>query len=235
MDLARRLVSIGRSARSRAGLKVRQPLHRAIVALPPGSPLLLVDIIAEELNVDEVILADTLGEVLSFELVPNFRLLGPRLGRAVKEVAPALANIDSQAAAAELERGATIQLDLSTGPVHLGAEDIDIRVRSKEGFAVSRQGTEAVALDTDLDEGLRRRGLLRDIVRQIQELRRGLGLAVSDRVRLTLSGVDELSEHADDLGHDVLATEVTFGTGTGVGSLLETDDHRRAYAWIEAA
>jgi isoleucyl-tRNA synthetase len=234
MELARRLVSIGRSARSRAGLKVRQPLRRAVVALPPNSPRLLVDIIAEELNVDEVVLADTLGEVLSFELIPNFRLLGPRLGASVKEVAPALTAIDSQAAAAELEQGSSIQLDLSTGPVHLGADDIEIRVRARQGFAVSRQGTEAVALDTELDDSLRRRGLLRDVVRQVQELRRALGLAVSDRINLTLSGLDELSQQAGELGRDVLASKVTFGSGAGEGTLLETDDNRRAQAWIQA-
>ena len=234
MALARRLVSLGRSARSRAGLKVRQPLRRAIVALPPDSPPLLADIVAEELNVDEVTVADTVGDVLSFELVPNFRLLGPRLGRAVKEVAPALATIDSQAAASALESGATIRVELSTGPLLLGTDDIEIRIKAKQGFAASRQGTEAVALDTTLNDDLRRRGLLRDVVRQIQELRRTLGLAVSDRIRLHLTGLDELTDHADELSHEVLATEIIFGPGPGEGTVVDTDDHRDPRAWIQS-
>jgi isoleucyl-tRNA synthetase len=227
-------VSIGRSARSRAGLKVRQPLRRAVVALPPNSPRLLTDIIAEELNVDHVTVADTVADVLSFELVPNYRVLGLRLGGAVKQVTPALAAIDNQAAAGALESGATITVELSTGPVELGADDIEIRVRAKQGFAASRQGTEAVALDSTLDDELRRRGLLRDIVRQIQELRRTLGLNVSDRIRLYLSGLDELADHADQLKHDVLATEITFGPGSGQGTVLDTDDHHHPSAWIQS-
>ena len=79
MELARRLTSLGRAARSEAGVKVRQPLSRALVFLPSGAPAILHDIVAEELNVDEIDVADELGEVLEFELVANFRTLGPRL------------------------------------------------------------------------------------------------------------------------------------------------------------
>ena len=77
MDLARRLVSLGRSARAQSGIRVRQPLRRALVALPPDSPRLLEDVVAEELNVDEVVTAHGISELVSFELVPNFRMLGP--------------------------------------------------------------------------------------------------------------------------------------------------------------
>ena len=80
MALARRLTSLGRAARSEAGVKVRQPLARALVFLPPDAPEILRDIVADELNVDEIDTADELSEVLAFELVPNFRTLGPRLG-----------------------------------------------------------------------------------------------------------------------------------------------------------
>ncbi|MHB8295211.1 MAG: isoleucine--tRNA ligase, partial [Acidimicrobiales bacterium] len=104
MALVRRLVSLGRAARARAGVRVRQPLRRALVVLPAGSAGLggaglggaglgeagLREIVAEELNVDEVVVAEAMGEVLSFQLVPNFRLLGPRLGERVKLVATAL-------------------------------------------------------------------------------------------------------------------------------------------------
>ena len=80
MGLARRLTSLGRAARSEAGVKVRQPLARALVFLPSDAPAILHEMVAEELNVDEIDLADELSEVLEFELVPNFRTLGPATG-----------------------------------------------------------------------------------------------------------------------------------------------------------
>ena len=104
MELARRLVSLGRSARGHAGMRVRQPLRRALVALPPDSPPLLEELVAEELNVDDVERVDRMSQLVSFELVPNFRLLGPRLGETVKEVRPALARADAAALVEQLER-----------------------------------------------------------------------------------------------------------------------------------
>ena len=79
MELARRLTSLGRAARSEASVKVRQPLRRALVFLPADSPEILRDIVADELNVDEIDTADELSEVLQFELKPNFKTLGSRL------------------------------------------------------------------------------------------------------------------------------------------------------------
>lgn len=234
MELARKLVSLGRAARSQAGVKVRQPLRRALVVLPPGSPRLLSDIIAEELNVDEVSTAAAMGDVLSFELAPNFRLLGPRLGEAVKEVRPALSSLDQWAAADALARGEAVTLELSTGRVALQPEEVEIRVNPKEGFAASRDAAAAVALELEIDEDLRRRGLLRDVVRQLQELRRQSGLAVSDRIRLRLEGLDELRSEAQAIARDVLAVEVEFAPLEAEGSPLDTGGAPAA-AWIEKA
>ena len=86
MDVARRLTSLGRAARADAGIKVRQPLSRALVFLPAGVTMPPAGIVEDELNVDELEYGSELAEVLSFELVPNFRNVGPRLGEAVKEI-----------------------------------------------------------------------------------------------------------------------------------------------------
>ena len=104
MALARRLTSLGRAARSEASVKVRQPLARALVFLPSGAPEILRDIVADELNVDEIDTADELSEVIEFELVPNFRTLGRGSGKRVKELKPALAALDGVAAAAASRR-----------------------------------------------------------------------------------------------------------------------------------
>ena len=234
MDLTRHLVSLGRASRSQAGVKVRQPLRRALIALPPDSPPLIEAVVADELNVDEVVTADRMGELLAFELVPNFRLLGPRLGESVKELRPALARADATAVAEGLERGEPLRLDLGGTTVELTAEEIEIRVKAREGFAVSREGTAAVALDLTVDESLRRRGLLRDVIRQVQSLRRDRGLAMSDRIHLSLAGLDELEPDAATMAREVLAERINFAVGEGEPVVIEIDDGRQARAWLEA-
>ncbi len=233
MDVARRLTSLGRAARAEAGVKVRQPLARALVFLQPGSAFPPPGIVEDELNVDVLEYGTELAEVLRFELVPNFRTVGPRLGEAVKELKPALAAIDSVAAAECLERGETVSVTLSTGTFELGMDDLELRVKSQGGFAVSRDGGEVIALDLALDDALLRRGYLRDVVRQVQDLRKNSGLDVADRIVLYVSGVDDLADGFDVLASEVLATEVVSGEGEGEGCALELDDERHARAWIK--
>ncbi len=226
MALARRLTSLGRAARGEAGVKVRQPLSRALVFLPSDAPAILHDIVADELNVDAIDVADELGDVLEFELVPNFRTLGPRLGERVKDLKPALAALDGVEAAAALEAGLSISIMLGGETVDLGTEDVQLRVRGQQGFAVSREGGEVVALDLTLDDALRQRGLVREVVRQLQDLRKTSGLDVSDRIHLHTVGLESIAGHLDFIAREVLAVAIVAGPGEGEGVLLdlETDD-----------
>jgi isoleucyl-tRNA synthetase len=238
MELARRLTSLGRAARSEAGVKVRQPLSRALVFLPSDAPAILYDMVAEELNVDEIDVADELSEVLEFELAPNFRTLGPRLGEQVKDLKPALAALDGAAAAAALESGQSITLALPGGAVELGPDDVQLRVRGQQGFAVSREGGEVVALDLTLDEALRHRGLAREVVRLLQDLRKNTGLDVADHIRLHLEGLDMIGEHFGYIAREVLADSIEPGAGEGEAAELEleTDEGTiAARAWLRKA
>ena len=158
MEQARRLASLGRAARGEAGVKVRQPLARALVFLPSGAPQLLADVVASELNVDEVSVAEELGDVLRFELAANFRTPGPRLGERGKGLKSALTELDGTEAAEALESGRSISVMLDGEAVELGPEDVSLRVRPQQGFAVSREGGEVVALDLSIDDDLRKRG-----------------------------------------------------------------------------
>ena len=232
MRVARSLTSLGRGARAEAGVKVRQPLARALVFLPSGSPLPPEGIVEDELNVDVLEYGSELADVLSFELVPNFRTVGPRLGEAVKELKGALGELDSLKSAEALEQGDGVHVALSTGTFVLGPEDLELRVKSQGGFAVSREGGEVIALDLSLNDELLRRGYLRDVVRQVQDLRKNSGLDVADRIILHLTGVDDLADGFALLGAEVLALEVHASAGAGEGTVLELDDEREARAWI---
>jgi isoleucyl-tRNA synthetase len=189
-------------------------------------------VVEEELNVDVLEYGSELSDVLSFELVPNFRTVGPLLGEAVKELKPALAKLDSVAAAQTLEAGNSISITLSTGVFELSGSDIELRVKGQEGFAVSRDGGEVIALDLTLDEGLRRRGYLRDVIRQVQDLRKNSGFDVSDRIVLHVTGIDDLADGFALLASEVLASEVIAGEGLGEGAVLELDGAREARAWV---
>ncbi|MFI5035164.1 MAG: isoleucine--tRNA ligase [Acidimicrobiales bacterium] len=235
MDVARRLTSLGRAARADAGVKVRQPLARALVFVAPDAPAPPPGVVEDELNVDALEFGTELADVLSFSVVPNFRVVGPRLGEAVKELRPALAALDPAAVAATLEAGGTVEVTLSTGTHALGPDDLELRVRGQEGFAVSRDGAEVVALDLTITDELRVRGLLRDLARQIQDLRKNSGFDVADRVVLHLVGVDDLAGGFATLAGEVLASRVAVGEGAGEGAALEFDDGRAARAWVERA
>ena len=132
--------------------------------------------------------------------------------------------LDGVAAAAALEDGRPLTVALAGEPVELSPEDVQLRVQGQQGFAVSREGGEVVALDLDLDDGLRKRGLSRDVVRLVQDLRKASGLEVSDRIRLHVVGLDVIAEFFDYIAREVLATEIVSGPGEGEGTVLELDD-----------
>jgi isoleucyl-tRNA synthetase len=189
-------------------------------------------IVEDELNVDRLEYGSELAEVLRFELAPNFRTVGPRLGEAVKELKPALASLDSLVVADALERGNSVSVTLSTGTFELGVDDLELRVKSQGGFAVSRDGGEVIALDLALDDALLRRGYLRDVVRQVQDLRKNSGLDVADRIVLHVTGIDDLADGFEVLASEILALQIIMGEGEGEGGVLELDDGRDARAWV---
>jgi isoleucyl-tRNA synthetase len=208
MAQARRLASLGRSARAQARIKVRQPLSRALVVLGRESVDVLSEVVCDELNVDRIEVVEKAAEFMNFEVVPNFARLGPRLGRSVGLVRPALVQLKSEDLT-ELQAGRSIPLVLADGAeVELSPEDVEIRVRPKEGFEVAYLGAEAVVLDLTLDEDLIRRGEVREMIRQVQDLRKQAGFEVSDRIQLTLWGLTDLGQSTEEVAREVLATRV---------------------------
>jgi isoleucyl-tRNA synthetase len=160
------------------------------------------------------------------------------LGGRVQQLRSALRTVDAAAAAADLVAGRPVVVDLGDGTVELAADEVELRVQAQPGFAVSRDGAEVVALDLTLDDDLRRRGLAREVVRHVQDLRKAAGLDVSDWIRVSLVGVDDLGPLFDDIGREVLARDVTtspFGDGRpGTVLELETGDAtRQVEVWIE--
>jgi len=238
VELTRHVVSLGRAARAKVGQRVRQPLRRAVVVVPARDSRLLLDDIAEELNVDEVVVSDALGDAVSVELVPNFRRLGPRLGERSKRVRPALAELDgtaAQQAAATLAGGGKLALEIDGGVVELGPDDVEVRTTPREGFTAASEGGLAVALDLELDDVLLHRGVVREVIRQLQDLRKDTGLELSDRVDVWLDGFADLGEDAEVISREVLAVRLEFAPGQGPGHDLAGGDGRVGKGWLQKA
>ncbi len=193
--------------------------------------------VEDELNVDAVEAIDELSDVLTYELVPNFKLLGPRLGSRVQQLRAAMSSVDGAAAAAGLAEGRPVAVELDDGTVELSGDEIELRVRAQAGFAVSRDGAEVLALDLTLDDDLRQRGLAREVIRNVQELRKTVGLEVSDWIHLHLVGLDDLEPLFEVIAREVLARTISCAApeGAGPGTTLELDDGdavRSADAWV---
>ena len=199
----RRLVTLGRAARTQARIKIRQPLRRALLSVPwtnadsPSEQSLqkthavfseLLDSLKEELNVDSIEWADpaSMRAMVDIRLKPNYKSVGPKLGKAAKALPEALASIDAREAAAHLERGQTVSVNVGGTVVELDSEDLIVERVSPKEFAVAMEGDFGVALDTRVDDELRARGLLRELTHKLQDLRKQARLEVSDRIDLWL-------------------------------------------------
>lgn len=211
---ARRLVALGRSARTDAKAKVRQPLARALL-LHPGIELDddVADEVATELNVKALEQIDTLSGLMSWTATPNFRALGPRLGPRVNEIKAALADADGGALKAALDEHGWVEV----AGERLGPEDVELRADRHEAYALAEDDGWAVALDLELDDALRREGTARELVRALNDLRKQLDLAIADRVVVTLDVPEALEgaldEHGDWIAGEVLATSLRRGPG----------------------
>src|SRR5439155_16416730 len=184
MAAARRLVALGRAARTDAKVRVRQPLKRALLVVPAGTPLDdgVREQVRDELNVKELQDVASLAELVSWTVVPNFRALGPRLGPRVNEVKQALAAADGSALKAALDDQGWVEV----AGERLGPDDVELRASEHEDFALASEGAWAVALDLELDDGLRTEGTARELVRALNELRKDTGLDLTDRVAVTI-------------------------------------------------
>jgi isoleucyl-tRNA synthetase len=215
MALVRKLVTLGRSARSEAKVRVRQPLQRALIVVPAAETEALGPLealVAEELNVKTLEHAAGLGELVSYTVKPNFKALGPRFGSRVKNVAQVILASDPAQLVNALETEGVAHVDVDGEQVSLGPEDVDVRVQGRSGFSLVQDGPYGVALDLELTPELVAEGVAREVVRAVQELRKTSGLAVEDRINLWLGASDEfltsaLATHLDTIAAEVLAIE----------------------------
>ncbi|HVT67007.1 MAG TPA: DUF5915 domain-containing protein, partial [Trebonia sp.] len=221
MALARRIVELGRAARSAASVRTRQPLSRALVSAPgfAALPAELRDLVADELNVHSLEALDTAaGELVTYAVKPDFRSLGRRFGAATQAVAAVIRAADPAVLARAVSGGdgsVTVEVP-SAGPVTLTAADLVVTQTPLAGWGVETAGGETVALDLTVSGALRAEGHAREVVRLIADARKAAGLDLSDRIVVRWSAPDAelaaaLAEHAALIAGEVLA--VSFQPG----------------------
>ncbi|HYH26707.1 MAG TPA: DUF5915 domain-containing protein, partial [Blastococcus sp.] len=238
MALVRRLVELGRSARTSAKVRTRQPLARAVVAAPGWSalPRDLVAEVADELNVTDVLeLAAVGGDLVDVSVKVDFRAVGRRLGKQVQAVAKAVAAADAPALVTAYRAG-TASVDVDGSPVALEEGDLVVTETPREGWTVASTGGLTVALDLTLTPELERAGVVREVVRLVQEARKSSGLEVSDRIELSWTAegtvAQALDEHSEQLAGEVLAVRLRAGTA-GAGEGVEGPEGSRF--WVVRA
>ncbi len=237
MATARRVVELGRQARTNSAVRVRQPLARALVTVPEAERAGLaglLDEVADELNVKVIELSDGTGELVQRTLTPNFRQLGPVFQRQAPQVGAAIRALgpdDAARIAETLDAEGAAELDLDGQPAVITADMVEVVTAPLTGWALASEAGTSFALDTEVTRELAVEGAARELVRAVNELRKASGLALDDRIELVVSVTPaDLDAELDAAGlyaliaREVLATAlhrqpVADGTSIPLGEL----------------
>ncbi|PID82830.1 MAG: isoleucine--tRNA ligase [Clostridiales bacterium] len=215
MDLVRELVKLGRAAREDVKIKVRQPLYRVYVSGENRELIFdLKDLIMEELNVKEVIFEDNLSQYMDFKLKPNFRALGPVLGKNMGEFSKNLATLNQNECAKKLKNGENIIVSVGGEDKEFDIELIEVNISAKDGLTVAMENNLFVILDTKLDDTLINEGFAREFVSKIQQMRKSNDYDVADKIVIKYSS-DEvvknaISQNIEYIQNETLALDIKF-------------------------
>ena len=217
--LSRRLVELGRAARAESGVKIRQPLSRALVSAT-GWEQMSEEIkthIAEELNIlklDGIHVAGT--DLVDITVKANFRTLGTKFGADVQEIAKQIASVNPGEMVKELRKNNSYQIKVKIAGkdkrIEIDLDDLVITETPRTGWSVASHGGESLALDLTLTPDLIRAGLVREVIRAIQEERKNIGLDISDRISVSWNAPVEVAaailSAIAEISAEVLATEM---------------------------
>jgi isoleucyl-tRNA synthetase len=229
VEAALRAIELGRAARGKAKIKVRQPLAKAVIVATDSERIQierLAPLVKAELNVKELEFVSEQGELVSYAVKPNYRGLGPRFGKLMPQVAAAIEALDPQHVADALRGERRIGINVDGHEHELEPDEVTLAMEAVEGYEVEVEAGRAVALSLELDDELRREGLAREIVHAIQNARKQAGLDVSDRISLALGGdrtlLDAARAHEDYVTGETLAVSISYdGAEAGAAATIE--------------
>ncbi|RLD58164.1 MAG: isoleucine--tRNA ligase [Bacteroidetes bacterium] len=217
MDIAQKLSSMILGLRRKVNIKVRQPLNKMM--LPISDPGFREQVeavkmlVLNEVNVKGIeYITDTAG-ILVKQIKPNFKTLGPRFGKLMKEVSGAINSLDQEQIAA-FEKAQSYEIEVGGEPAQLSLEDVEIISEDIPGWLVANEGAITVALDINITEELRQEGVARELVNRIQNIRKESGFEVTDKIEVLIERhdliTDAVNTHGLYIGAQTLALNVSL-------------------------
>ena len=219
MQLAQTIVSLARFLREKSKIRVRQPLRRILVPIinPKERRDIqhFADIIKEELNVKEIEFVGSDANIVQKSAKPDFKVMGKKFGKLTQKVANTIKNLTHEQIC-EIEKNNKFELVIDDTNIILELEDIEIHSEDIEGWLVAAENNVTVALDTQIDEQLKKEGIAREFVSKVQNMRKQLGFEVVDRIDIFINGDNsilkallELKEYIknETLANDIIAED----------------------------
>lgn len=230
MDIAQKVSSMILGLRRKVSIRVRQPLARIMVPVPDNSFRAkfeaVKDLILAEVNVKEVEFIDDTAGVVTRKIKPNFKTLGPRYGKLMKEISQAIAGLKPEEISA-FEKNGRHTVTINGQHVELLADDVEIISEDIPGWQVANEGRLTVALDVTVTEDLRNEGIAREFINRIQNIRKEAGFDVTDKINLQIEDHEYVREavkkHSGYIGSQTLAAEVRLVNGLSGDSTREVD------------
>ena len=215
MYLAQTASSIVLSLRRKVNIKVRQPLSMIMIPVVDDQQerniRAVESLILNEVNVKELRFVDTDSEILVKRVKPDFKKLGPRYGKIMKQLAPRIQAMTS-AEIQELEKNGRITLSVEEHEAVVLLDDVEIISEDIPGWLVANEGRLTVALDVTLTDALKEEGIARELVNRIQNLRKSNEFEITDRITVRLSSntvfEEAVTHNADYIKNQVLADEI---------------------------
>ena len=213
------IVVLGRAARNEANIKNRQPIGQMFVKAPAELSAFYRQIVEEELNVKSVVFKDDMEAYLSYSFKPQFRILGPKVGKAMGGIQKALKNLNGHEAKEALDKTGELKVTVSEDTFTLTREDVEVTMAQTEGYNCQRYGSVTIALETTLSPELVEEGFVRELISKIQTMRKENGFEVQDRITVGIKDNEKLEKivrkNEAFLKDITLANEVTYNAVQG--------------------
>ena len=209
MSLVMRLVSLGHAARNKANIKVRQPLSEvAFTVSSQDDPRVVgkyTDLLMDELNVKKVRILSAAGEAVAYEVIPLPKQLGQKYKNQFPQIRAAILALPSEKTALTILSGKSIQIKIENAEFEIIPEEVEVRIKARQGFEVSAEGPYLAALVTELNNDLVNEGLAREFVRHVQDARKQAGLDIADRIRLAYTASEKLNKAINEFSEYIKA------------------------------
>lgn len=215
MDLAYKIVKLGRSARNGANIKNRQPLSKMLVSTD-SLPVYYGDIIIDELNIKAVEFGADLSTHVNFEIKPNLPVLGRAYGKMIPQIRKEIGARNQMELAQTIQNGGVVTINVDGTEIELNKENLLVTMQGLEGYAFAGEGSIGVVLDTHISNELREEGHVREMISKIQNMRKESGFQVADKIKLYVSDnemlMDVIKKFAETIKRDTLTEEIIFAS-----------------------